>query len=204
MAEAVRIEEPHRGGMWLRPVVDGAPAVGFLATLLITRDFQKAAWVLLGLSILALGTSLIAQRRVAPIPAFSCAMAIVFATLAIVLHRNDLLQMKMTITDSALGALLFGGLAMRRNPLKRLLGQTLTLPDKAWRVLTIRYGLFFWASAAANEVIRRTQTTQVWAEFRIVAIVAAVAFGLAQLPFLKKNWVEPGEPDAPDPPESGF
>ena len=59
-------------------------------------------------------------------------------------------------------------------------------------MLTIRYGLFFWASALANEIIRRTQTAEVWATFRVVAIVAAVLFGAAQFPLLRKYWHDAG------------
>jgi intracellular septation protein len=183
---------------------NAAPTVGFLATLLITHDFPKSSWVMVGLSAAALALSLIVERRIAPIPAFSGVMAMVFGGLSIALHRNDLLQMKMSIVDGALGAALFGGLALGRNPLKLLLGGAMTLPDEAWRVLTIRYGLFFWASAIANEFVRRTQTPEVWATFRVVAIVAAVAFGAAQFPFLRKYWREPGPAEAPDPPEPGF
>ena len=67
-------------------------------------------------------SSLILERRIAPIPAFSGVMALVFGGLSIALHRSDLLQMKMSIVDGALGAALFGGLALRKNPLKLLLG----------------------------------------------------------------------------------
>ena len=183
---------------------NAAPTVGFLATLLITHDFPKASWVMVALSAVALALSLILERRIAPIPLFSGAMAMVFGGLSIFLHRNDLLQMKMSIVDGALGAALFGGLALKKNPLKLLLGGAMTLPDEAWRVLTIRYGLFFWVSAVANEIVRRTQTPEVWASFRVAAIVAAVAFGAAQFPFLKKYWREPGPAEAPEPPEPGF
>jgi intracellular septation protein len=185
-------------------LANAAPTVGFLAALLITHDFPKASWVMVALSALALALSLILERRIAPIPAFSGAMALVFGGLSIALHRNDLLQMKMSIVDGALGAALFGGLALRRNPLKLLLGGAMSLPDAAWRVLTIRYGLFFWASAVANEIVRRTQTAEVWATFRVVAIVAAVLFGAAQFPLLRKYWHEPGPGEAPEPPEPGF
>jgi intracellular septation protein len=85
-----------------------------------------------------------------------------------------------------------------------LLGGTMTLPDKAWRVLTIRYGLFFWGSAIANEIIRRTQTPEIWATFRIVAIVAAVLFGAAQFPLLRKYWGDDAAAPAAEPPEPGF
>jgi intracellular septation protein len=185
-------------------LANAAPTVGFLAALLITHDFPKASWVMIALSVLALALSLILERRIAPIPAFSGGMALVFGGLSIALHRNDLLQMKMSIVDGALGAALFGGLALRKNPLKLLLGGAVSLPDQAWRVLTIRYGLFFWASALANEVVRRTQTPEVWATFRVAAIVAAVLFGAAQFPLLRKYWHEPAPGEAPEPPEPGF
>jgi intracellular septation protein len=183
---------------------NAAPTVGFLATLLITHNFPTSSWVMVGLSAAALALSLILERRIAPIPLFSGVMAMLFGGLSIFLHRNDLLQMKMSIVDGALGAALFGGLALKKNPLKLLLGGAMTLPDEAWRVLTIRYALFFWVSAVANEIVRRTQTPGVWASFRVVAIVAAVAFGAAQFPFLKKYWREPGPAEAPEPPEPGF
>lgn len=188
----------------IRQLANAAPAIAFLGVLVVTHDFRKATWALIVLSAAALALGLVLERRIAPIPAFSGAMALVFGGLSLALHRNDLLQMKMTIVDGALGAALFGGLAMRRNPLKVVLGGAMQLPDAAWRVLTIRYGLFFWASAIANEVVRRTQTAEVWATFRVVAIVAAVVFGAAQFPLLKKYWTD-GEP-APEaePPEPGF
>jgi intracellular septation protein len=195
--------EPKASSVLIQ-LANAAPTVGFLAALLITHDFPKASWVMVALSALALALSLILERRIAPIPAFSGVMALVFGGLSIALHRNDLLQMKMSIVDGALGAALFGGLAMRRNPLKRLLGGAMNLPDAAWRVLTIRYGGFFWVSAIANEIVRRTQPPEVWAVFRVVAIVAAVLFGAAQFPLLRKYWRDPTPAEAPEPPEPGF
>jgi len=188
----------------LRQLVNAAPAVAFLAVLLITHDFRTSTWVLVGLSAVALAISLIVERRIAPIPAFSGGAALVFGGLSLALHRNDLLQMKMTIVDGALGAALFVGLALKRNPLKMLLGAAISLPDEAWRVLTIRYGLFFWGSAIANEIVRRTQTPEVWATFRVVAIGAAVLFGAAQFPLLRKYWRDDTPAPAPEPPEPGF
>lgn len=195
---------PAHSHAMLRQVVNAAPAIAFLVTLLITHDFPTATWVLVILSAAALALSLIIERRIAPIPAFSGGAALVFGGLSLALHRNDLLQMKMSIVDGALGLALFIGLALKRNPLKMLLGSAINLPDDAWRVLTIRYGLFFWASAIANEIIRRTQTPEIWATFRVAAIVAAVLFGAAQFPLLRKYWREDTPAPTPDPPEPGF
>jgi intracellular septation protein len=189
----------------LRHLANAAPAFAFLIVLLVTKgDFATATWVLMGLSFAALALALIIDRKIAPIPAFSGGMALVFGGVSLAFHRADILQMKMTIVDGVLGAVLLGGIAMKRNLLKMLLGSAIQLPEQAWRVLTIRYALFFWASAIANEIIRRTQTAEVWASFRVAAIVAAVLFGAAQFPLLRKYWREPAPEPVVEPPEPGF
>lgn len=193
---------------WLRSSIDAAPAVLFLAVLLITHDFRKGTWALIAASAVALITNLIVERKIAPLPAFSGGLALVFGGLSLALHRNDILQMKMTIVDGVLGAALFAGLAMGKNPLKAMLGGAMRLTDRAWATLAIRYGVFWWGCAIANEVVRRTQTAEVWGVFRLVVLGAAVVFSLAQTPFLLKHGAfnEPEkEPQAaPEPPDPGF
>jgi intracellular septation protein len=211
MAEppAVKPAAPKASG-WIRHVVDGAPAVVFLIVLLATHDFALATWFVVGGSALALAVGLALERRLAPLPAFSGVLALVFGAASLILHKAEILQMKMTIVDGILGAVLFGGLAMGKNPLKALLGGAFDLPDRAWRVLAIRYGLFWWACAIANEIVRRTQTAETWAAFRVVVLVAAVVFAVAQTPFLlRHNRVRgpapgPGPGDIPEPPETGL
>ena len=189
---------------WVRLAVDGAPAIAFLAVLLVTHDFALATWFVVGGSVLALAVGLIVERRLAPLPAFSGGLALVFGGASLFLHRADILQMKMTIVDGILGAVLFGGLLLKKNPLKAILGGAFELPDSAWRVLAIRYGLFWWACAIANEVVRRTQTSETWGVFRIVIMVAAVVFALAQTPYLMKHNRSGLPGDIPQPPESGI
>jgi intracellular septation protein len=193
--------EPPRGASWVRSAIDGAPAVAFLAVLLVTRDFRLATWFVVVGSALALAAGLIIERRIAPLPAISGSLALVFGGASLYFHRADLLQMKMTIVDGLLGAALFIGLALGKNPLKAILGHAFQLSDRAWRILAVRYGAFWWASAAANEWVRRTQTAEVWAEFRVAAIVAAVVFAIAQTPFLMK---QNRQGVAPEPPDPGF
>jgi intracellular septation protein len=189
----------------LRHLANAAPAISFLIVLLASHgDFAMATWVLMGLSFAALALALIIDRKIAPIPAFSGGMALVFGGLSIAFHRADILEMKMTIVDGVLGAVLLVGVALKRNLLKMLLGSAIQLPDQAWRILSIRYALFFWASAIANEIVRRTQTAEVWGSFRVVTIVAILLFGAAQFPLLRKYWREPGPTPTVEPPEPGF
>lgn len=172
---------------WLKSAIDGGPAVPWLATLVITHDFRLATWVLVVGSAVALLTSLVVYRRIAPIPAVSGGLALLFGAASLLFHRNDIIQMKMTIVDGVLGTALFIGLALGKNPLKALLGGAFDLADSAWRALTIRYALFWWACAIANEIVRRTQTAHDWGLFRVAVMIAALVFALAQTPFLLKH-----------------
>ena len=126
-------EASPRPTSWIRHAVDGAPAVVFLIVLLVTRNFPLATWFVVGGSALALVVGLVVERRLAPLPAFSGVLALVFGGASLLLHRADILQMKMTIVDGVLGAVLFGGLALKKNPLKALLGGAFDLTDGAWR-----------------------------------------------------------------------
>lgn len=188
----------------IRQVLDGAPAVLFLGVLLVTRNFPLATWFVVGGSAVALAAGFALERKIAPLPAFSGGLALVFGGASLLLHRADILQMKMTIVDGVLGAALFGGLALKKNPLKALLGGAFNMPDQAWKVLAVRYGLFWWACALANEVVRRTQSAETWAVFRVAVMGAAVLFALAQTPFMMRHARIDRTRSVPEPPESGL
>jgi intracellular septation protein len=190
---------------YVRMGVDYAAPIAFLITLFATRmNFQAATWVLVGASAVALVVGLIVERRIAPVPMFAGTCALVFGGLTLYFHDPKFVKMKLTFVDSALAAGLIGGLMTRRNPLKSLLGEAFQLDDRAWRVLTIRYALFFAAGAVANEVVWRTQSDATWGVFRLVLMGAALVFSLAQTPFLLKHgaFAEPAKPV--EPPDPGF
>jgi intracellular septation protein len=191
--------------IWMRTAVDYACPLAFLATLLITRDFQRATWVLVGASAAALLVGWLVERRLAPIPLLAGVAALVFGTLTLVLHNSAFVKMKMTFVDGFLAAALLGGLAIERNPLKAMIGDSLSLPDAAWRTLTIRYAVFFISCALANELVWRTQNDARWAMFRVGVLVATVLFSFAQTPFLMKH-IQGADEDAVtlEPPDPGF
>ncbi|HZZ35841.1 MAG TPA: septation protein IspZ [Caulobacteraceae bacterium] len=189
---------------WVRIVVDYAAPIAFVATLLITHDFQRATWVLVGGCAVALAVGWLAERRLAILPLFAGLMALVFGTLTLIFHDPSFVKMKLTFVDTALAAGLIGGMALGKNPLKALLGEAFTLPDAAWRVLTIRYAVFFIACAGANEAVWRTQSNETWGIFRLILLGAAVGFSAIQAPFLLKHSAKPADAEPPDPPDPGF
>jgi intracellular septation protein len=179
--------------------VDAAPGLVFLLVYLVTRDFRISTFFLVAAAAVALTASLIVERRLRPLPTVTGALAVLFGGASLLLHSPEILKMKMTIVDGLLGAALLIGVALKKNPLKLILGATFRLTDRAWATLAIRYGLFWWACAVANEVVRRTQSEHTWVLFRGVALAAGVVFALAQAPFLLKHNAIGEAAEAPPP-----
>jgi intracellular septation protein len=172
---------------WIRGLVDYGAGVAFLAAFLMTRDVMTATKALMVGAAIALAVGLVVERRLAWLPLVTGVAALVFGGLTLLFHDERIIKMKPTILNLAFAATLLGGVALKRNPLKALLGSSLTMPDLAWRILAIRYGLFFILIAIANEAVWRTQPTEVWAWFRFPGLlIATFAFALTQAPLMMR------------------
>ena len=88
---------------------------GFLGTLYLDR-FDRRKLLLFAYGGFIFGTLSCGLSTNAITLLMARALSGTFGGLSIALHRNDLLQMKMSIVDGALGAALFGGLALKKNP----------------------------------------------------------------------------------------
>lgn len=208
-----------KSGQWIRQAVDFGALAAFMAAYFITRDMIKATWVLVIASAIALTVGYLVERRFAPLPLITGVFALIFGVLTIVLGDDLFIKLKLTIQNSLLGIILLGSLPLNRSPFKYLLGDAIKVTDAAWRTLTLRYGLYFLAVAAANEVFRSPEAVTtiwawfgwatpdpnaVWTSFRGVLWIAASVFGISQVPLILKNRLpeegaeEPG-PISPDP-----
>jgi intracellular septation protein len=152
------------------------------------RNLQQATLWLIGGSAVAIVVGIAVERRLAPFPLIAGGAALVFGGLSLLFHDPRLLKIKPTVMNLVFAAVLLGGLAMRKHPLKLVLGDAFEMPDSAWRTLTLRYGLFFVALAVLNEIVWRTQSDSVWVVFRFPGLaILTVLFSLSQAPMLAKH-----------------
>lgn len=203
MSEAARTP-PKKSNGWVRTIVDYGATLAFGLAYFATRDFQKATWVLVVASLAALAIGFAVERRLALLPLFYGAMALVFGVLGLVFHSDVFLKVKVTIINASLAAFMFGGVLTRRAPLKTIMGEAIHMSEAAWKTLTLRYGGYFAFAALANEVVRNTQPTGTWVIFRFVLIGLAVVFTFSQLPFIMKHMAQGDEPATTEPPDAGF
>jgi intracellular septation protein len=173
---------------WIRWFVDYSALFVFLCAFFLTgRDMQKATWALVAGSAVALVVGLIVERRLAPFPAIAGGAALVFGGLSLFFHDPRLLKIKPTVMNGIFAAALIGGLVLKKNPLKLLMGEAFEAPEAVWRRLTINYALFFVSLAVLNELVWRTQSDAVWVLFRFPGmLILTLAFSLAHAPLLMK------------------
>ena len=156
--------------------------------------FVGTAWFM-GAMVLSLVLSWLLLKRVALMPLVTGVVVLVFGGLTLWLHDDTFIKMKPTIVDSLFGIVLLGGLLWGQSLLKYVFGDVYKLQPRGWMILTLRWGLFFFALAVLNEVVWRTQSTDFWVAFKVWATMPlTIAFAALQLPVLTKYAPEPIKP----------
>jgi intracellular septation protein len=184
-------------GRWVRLFVDYAGLVAFLVTIAVTGSAIAASWAVVAGSLAALAAGLILEKRVAPIPLVTAIFGILFGGATIYFHDAHILKMKLTILDAGIGIFLITGALRGKNPLKALMGDAFHLPEPVVRTLTLRYALFFFAVAIANEVVWRGterfygpghQADRIWGFFKFPGTAVLIfLFAMSQAPLMMKH-----------------
>jgi intracellular septation protein len=135
----------------------------------------------------ALVVSYVLTRHLPVMPLVTAVIVLVFGSLTLVLHDELFIKLKPTIIYVLFGGVLVGGLAFGKPLLGMVFDSVFHLTDEGWRKLTLRWALFFFALAVLNEIVWRTQSTDVWVSFKVFGVVPLTfAFAALQYPLLTK------------------
>jgi intracellular septation protein len=180
--------ETRRAPGWLRPTVDYGPLAVFFAGY-IWKDLFFATAALMAATAVALALSLAMTRKVPRMPLVTAAIVGVFGGLTLWLDDPAFIKMKPTIVQALFAGVLGGGLLFGKPLLRPVLGMAMPWPlsDRGWHILTLRWAGFFAVMAILNELVWRTQPTDIWVSFKVFGIlVLTMGFAIAQVPLLNR------------------
>src|SRR5215475_585202 len=147
----------------------------------------------------AMIASYVVTRHVPVMTLVTGAIVIVFGTLTLALHDETFIKVKPTIIYGLFAATLGGGLLFGRSFIAIMFDQMFNLTPQGWRLLTARWALFFLAMAMLNEVIWRSQSTDVWVNFKVFGVTPlTMLFALLQMPLINRHHLEPVSLEASD------
>ena len=156
-----------------------------------------ATGVLMAGVVVTLVVSYAMLRRIPIMPLVTAVIVLIFGSLTLFFHDETLIKIKPTALYFLFGAALFVGLAIKKPLLKVLFDGALQVTEEGWRILTWRWAFFFLALAVLNEIVWRTQTTDLWVKFKTFGFMPlTLLFALAQAPLILRT--EAKQDQAPD------
>lgn len=187
-------ETALKSGRKLGPLLKFAVELGPLLVFFFVNarvDIFAATGAYMVAAILALGVTWYLARRVPIMPLVTGVFVLGFGGLTLLLQNDLFIKMKPTIVNGLFGVILLGGLIFGRSLLKPVLGETLALRDEGWRVLTLRWGLFFLVLAGLNEFIWRNFSTEFWVDFKVFGIMPlTMIFAVSQVSVINRYLIE--------------
>jgi intracellular septation protein len=171
--------------MWIRDesfVLNGTSYSGFIVAALVMVPLLLA-------SIAALWwlTGTISRMQV-----FVAVMVVFFGGLTAWFNDERFFKMKTTLVYGSFAAILGVGLLRGQSLLQWVMGEALPMKPEGWMILTRRLALMFAGLAVANEVIWRTQSTELWVTLETFAMPAVLfLFLMVQFALLQRYLIEP-------------
>ena len=191
----------------LKQVLELGPTLAFFLLYLRIRDetytwggteysgFIVAALVFVPILLVAMAILWMLTGKLSRMQVLTAFMVIFFGGLTAWFNDERFFKMKTSIVYGCMGALLGIGLLRGQSYLQYVMEEFLPMEREGWMMFTRNLCLMFFALAIANEVIWRTQSTDLWVKLETFAFPAVLfVFLWVQIIALQKYLIE--EPEA--------
>lgn len=147
--------------------------------------------------VVSITVSLALTRSIPIMPLVTLVVVLVFGGLTLYLKDETFIKMKPTIVNVLFGTVLLGGLAFGKSLLAYVFDSAFKITDEGWKVLTLRWALFFLFLAVLNEFIWRLYSTDFWVAFKVWGVMPiTMLFAMLQMPLIMKYGIEDKEEPA--------
>lgn len=194
--------------------IDLGPILVFVVTynvlFRIEATKENAIYIATGVFILSVLAAIayckIQRGKIPPILIVTGVLVTAFGGLTILLHDPSIIQIKFTFTFLFYAAAILFSLAIGQNIWKLFFRHIFDLPDRIWKILAIRWALFYIAVAIVNEVLRyyyneANGNFDTWLNLRtLLTYPAFLLFAALNTPIVLKHQKEEEEAPAAEAP----
>ncbi len=190
----------------LKQVLELGPTIVFFLIYLRIKDevftfagtqytgFIVATLVFVPILLVAMAALWHLTGKLSRMQVFTAFMVIFFGGLTAWFNDERFFKMKTSIVYGVFAALLGIGLMRGRSYLRYIMEDFLPMQQAGWMILTRRLTVMFAVLAIANEVIWRTQSTDLWVKLETFAFPAVLFLFLwSQIVALQKYLIEPDQ-----------
>lgn len=187
----------------LKQVLELGPTLAFFLIYLRIRDdvftfggteysgFIVATLVFVPILLVAMAILWALTRQMSRMQIFTAFMVVFFGGLTAWFNNEAFFKMKTTIVYGVFAVILGFGLLRGTSYLEWIMGELLPMQREGWMILTRRLTAMFTALAIANEIIWRTQSTDLWVKLETFAFPAVMFLFLwGQIMALQKYLIE--------------
>ena len=153
---------------------------------------QEAILPLIIATTISIAVIYLTEKKVPTMPLISGILVAGFGGLTIYFNDKTFFYMKPTIINILFAmALLYGKLILKTSLLKKVIGTNLKLTDEGWNILTDRWIYFFIFIAFLNEFVWRTQTEDLWVQFKVFGMIPiTIIYTFFQISIINKHRID--------------
>lgn len=154
--------------------------------------FIVATLIFVPVLLIAMGLLWALTKSLSRMQLFTAFMVIFFGGLTAYFNDERFFKMKTSIVYGCFALILGIGLLRGRSYLEWVMGDFLPMMEEGWMILTKRITVMFIALAVANELIWRTQSTELWVKLETFAFPAVLfVFLWLQIVGLQRFLIDP-------------
>ena len=199
MSETPSANDNGRMSAGLKLMLDVGPLVVFFASYylgnkLVGPDGKHegifiATGTFMAATVAAIGVYWFRTRHIPLSQVITLVIVLVFGGLTLALDDPRFIKMKPTMIYVLFSAILFGGLATGRSLLRVVFESAFPPLDEAgWRILTMRWAMFFAVLAVLNEAIWRNFSEEFWVSFKLFGFLPlTMVFAMLQMGVMNRH-----------------
>lgn len=149
--------------------------------------FMDGLYALIIVSTISLVFSWYIEKRVPKFGLIATLGILMFGLLAIISNDPFYIIIKDTLYALSFGLTILVGIIFNRSYLKVLFGDFFAMTDKGWKILTVRWAVFFFILALSNEIARQFLTSNAWIYYKFISVLITWIFAFYQFTLAKRE-----------------